>query len=329
MVEVKLEDYRYLETATTSYTSPDSTNPRFTTFGFNNEIPATETVDGEVRTGVGASWWNVTNFTYNSAALWNRFEVRDFEDPPAANLETFRGRLQNLHLVNFLYQGPETADGQTGLFPYSAYNVGYGYAQTSGAPGENGGFGTTVMSNTYNPDFFYGGEALDRVIDSFYYQDRTVEDLKVAIEGCQGLANQPESGGFSSNGTDHGGRNGAVLVNAGGDLGFPNIVNNTVDTSANIYDNTKGGKQNHPWAGTDIITSVAHANASSGATTLTASPSGQAADLRKGSTFIQHSSTSVTDLSKCHDYKQVVVELHSDGVQDYRLVMLVLLMGYD
>ena len=284
-------------TASTSYTSPDSTNPRFTTFGFNNEIPATETVDGEVRTGVGASWWNVTNFTYNSAALWNRFEVRDFEDPPAANLETFRGRLQNLHLVNFLYQGPETADGQTGLFPYSAYNVGYGYSQTSGAPGENGGFGTTVMSNTYNPDFFYGGEALDRVIDSFYYQDRTVEDLKVAIEGSQGLANQPESGGFSSNGTDHGGRNGAVLVNAGGDLGFPDIVTNTVDASANIYANTKGGKQNHPWAGTDIITSVAHANASSGATTLTASPSGQAADLRKGSTFIQHSSTSVTDLS--------------------------------
>ena len=284
-------------TASTSYTSPDSTNPRFTTFGFNNEIPATETVDGEVRTSIGASWWNVTNFTYNSAALWNRFSFRDFEDPPAANLETFRGRLQNLHLVNFMFQGPETADGEVGLFPYSRYNVGYGYAQTSGAPGENGGFGTTVMSNTYNPDFFYAGQPLNRVLDSFYYQDKSVEDLKVCIEGCQGLANQPESGGFSSNGTDHGGRNGAVLVNAGGDLGFPNIVNNTVDTSANIYDNTKGGKQNHPWAPTPIITSVTHANRNSGATFLSANPSGQVADLRTGSTFIQHSSTSVTDLS--------------------------------
>ena len=284
-------------TATTSYTSPDSTNPRFTTFGFNNEIPATETVDGEVRTSVGASWWNVTNFTYNSAALWNRFEVRDFEDPPAANLETFRGRLQNLHLVNFLYQGPETADGQTGLFPYSAYNVGYGYAQTSGAPGENGGFGTTVMSNTYNPDFFYGGQPLDRVIDSFYYQDNTVEDLKVAIEGCQGLANQPESGGFSSNGTDHGGRNGAVLVNAGGDLGFPDIVTNTVDASANIFDNTKGGKQNHPWNPTDLQESIEHSVGANGDTNITATTANQAGQLESGTTFIQHSSTSVTTIS--------------------------------
>ena len=284
-------------TASTSYTSPDTSNPRFTTFGFNNEIPATETVDGEVRTGVGASWWNVTNFTYNSAALWNRFEVRDFEDPPAANLETFRGRLQNLHLVNFQYQGPETADGQVGLFPYSAYNVGYGYAQTSGAPGENGGFGTTVMSNTYNPDFFFGGQPLDRVIDSFYYQDNTVEDLKVCIEGSQGLANQPESGGFSSNGTDHGGRNGAVLVNAGGDLGFPNIVNNTVDTSANIYDNTKGGKQNHPWNPTDLQESIEHSVGANGDTTITATTAEQAGQLEPGTTFVQHSSTSVTTIS--------------------------------
>ena len=284
-------------TASTSYSSPDTSNPRFTTFSFNGNIPADETADGEVRTGIGASWWNVTNFTYNSAALWNRFEFRDFEDPPAPNLETFRGRLQNLHLVNFQYQGPETADGEIGLFPYSRYNVGYGYLQTSGAPGENGGFGTTVMSNTYNPDFFYGGQPLDRVIDSFYYQDNSVEDLKVCIEGCQGLANQPESGGIAQNGTTiHGGRNGAVLVNAGGVLGFPNIVNNTVDTSANIYDNTQGGKQNHPWAPTNIITSVTHSTASSGATTITA-PLGQVVDLRKGSTFIQHSSTSVTDLS--------------------------------
>ena len=284
-------------TASTSYTSPDTSNPRFTTFSFNGSIPATETVDGEVRTGVGASWWNVTNFTYNSAALWNRFEVRDFEDPPAANLETFRGRLQNLHLVNFQYQGPETADGQVGLFPYSAYNVGYGYAQTSGAPGENGGFGTTVMSNTYNPDFFFGGQPLDRVIDSFYYQDNTVEDLKVCIEGSQGLANQPESGGFSSNGTDHGGRNGAVLVNAGGDLGFPNIVNNTVDTSANIYDNTKGGKQNHPWNETNLQESIEHSVGSNGDTTITATTANQAGQLEPGTTFVQHSSTSVTTIS--------------------------------
>ena len=284
-------------TASTSYTSPDSTNPRFTTFSFNGNIPADETADGEVRTGIGASWWNVTNFTYNSAALWNRFEVRDFEDPPAANLETFRGRLQNLHLVNFQYQGPETADGQVGLFPYSAYNVGYGYAQTSGAPGENGGFGTTVMSNTYNADFFYGGQPLDRVIDSFYYQDNTIEDLKVCIEGSQGLANQPESGGFSSNGTDHGGRNGAVLVNAGGDLGFPNIVNNTVDTSANIYDNTKGGKQNHPWNETNLQESIEHSVGSNGDTTITATTANQAGQLEPGTTFVQHSSTSVTTIS--------------------------------
>ena len=284
-------------TASTSYTSPDTSNPRFTTFSFNGSIPADETADGEVRTGVGASWWNVTNFTYNSAALWNRFEVRDFEDPPAANLETFRGRLQNLHLVNFQYQGPETADGQVGLFPYSAYNVGYGYAQTSGAPGENGGFGTTVMSNTYNADFFYGGQPLDRVIDSFYYQDNTVEDLKVCIEGSQGLANQPESGGFSSNGTDHGGRNGAVLVNAGGDLGFPNIVNNTVDTSANIYDNTKGGKQNHPWNPTDLQESIEHSVGANGDTTITATTANQAGQLEPGTTFVQHSSTSVTTIS--------------------------------
>ena len=284
-------------TASTSYTSPDTSNPRFTTFSFNGNIPADETADGEVRTGIGASWWNVTNFTYNSAALWNRFEVRDFEDPPAANLETFRGRLQNLHLVNFQYQGPETADGEVGLFPYSAYNVGYGYAQTSGAPGENGGFGTTVMSNTYNPDFFYGGQPLDRVIDSFYYQDNTVEDLKVAIEGSQGLANQPESGGFSSNGTDHGGRNGAVLVNAGGDLGFPNIVSNTVDTSANIYDNTKGGKQNHPWNPTDLQESIEHSVGANGDTTITATTANQAGQLEPGTTFIQHSSTSITAIS--------------------------------
>ena len=284
-------------TASTSYTSPDSTNPRFTTFSFNGNIPADETADGEVRTGIGASWWNVTNFTYNSAALWNRFEVRDFEDPPAANLETFRGRLQNLHLVNFQYQGPETADGEVGLFPYSAYNVGYGYAQTSGAPGENGGFGTTVMSNTYNPDFFYGGQPLDRVIDSFYYQDNTVEDLKVAIEGSQGLANQPESGGFSSNGTDHGGRNGAVLVNAGGDLGFPNIVSNTQDLSANIFDNTKGGKQNHPWNPTDLQESIEHSVGANGNTTITATTANQAGQLEPGTTFIQHSSTSITAIS--------------------------------
>ena len=284
-------------TASTSYTSPDTSNPRFTTFSFNGSIPATETVDGEVRTGVGASWWNVTNFTYNSAALWNRFEVRDFEDPPAANLETFRGRLQNLHLVNFQYQGPETADGEVGLFPYSAYNVGYGYSQTSGAPGENGGFGTTVMSNTYNPDFFFGGQPLDRVIDSFYYQDNTIEDLKVCIEGSQGLANQPESGGFSSNGTDHGGRNGAVLVNAGGDLGFPNIVNNTVDTSANIYDNTKGGKQNHPWNPTNLQESIEHSVGANGDTNITATTANQAGQLEPGTTFIQHSSTSITTIS--------------------------------
>ena len=285
-------------TASTSYTSPDSTNPRFTTFSFNGDIPASETADGEVRTGIGASWWNVTNFTYNSAALWNRFEIRDFEDPPASNLETFRGRLQNLHLVNLQYQGPETADGEVGLFPYSRYNVGYGYVQTSGAPGENGGFGTTVMSNTYNPDFFFGGQPLDRVIDSFYYENNTVEDLKICIEGCQGLANQPESGGIAQNGTTiHGGRNGAVLVNAGGVLGFPNIVNNTVDTSANIYDNTKGGKQNHPWNPTNLHKSIAHSVGGNGDTTITATLRGEAGLLESGSTFIQHSSTSVTAIT--------------------------------
>ena len=284
-------------TAITGYSSPNTDNPKFVSFGFNNTIPGTETNDGIERTGKEASWWNVTNFTYNSAALWNRFEVRDFEDPPAANLETFRGRLQNLHLVNFLYQGPTTADGEVGLFPYSRYNVGYAYAQTSGAPGENGGFGTTVMSNSYNPDFFYGGQPLNRVIDSAYYQDNTVEDLKVAIEGSQGLANQPESGGFSSNGTDHGGYNGAVLVNAGGDLGFPNIVNNTQDTSANIFDNTKGGKQNHPWNPSNLQESIAHSVGGNGDTTITTTLASDAGKLEPGTTFIQHSSTSVTAIT--------------------------------
>ena len=111
------------------------------------------------------------------------------------------------------------------------------------------------------------------------------------------LANQPESGGFSSNGTDHGGRNGAVLVNAGGDLGFPNIVNNTVDTSANIYDNTKGGKQNHPWNETNLQESIEHSVGSNGDTTITATTANQAGQLESGTTFVQHSSTSVTTIS--------------------------------
>ena len=118
------------------------------------------------------------------------------------------------------------------------------------------------------------------------------------MKDLQGLANQPEGSGRLAGGND-------VILSvaypeAGGDVnngtGYPDMVTNTVNTSANVFDNTQDGKQNHPWAPTNIITSVTHATASSGATTITA-PLGQVVDLRKGSTFIQHSSTSVTDLS--------------------------------
>ena len=116
------------------------------------------------------------------------------------------------------------------------------------------------------------------------------------MKDLQGLANQPEGTGRLAGPTSQG----ADYPEAGGDVnngtGYPDLVTNTVNTSANVFDNTQDAKQNHPWAPTNIVTSVTHATASSGATTITA-PLGQVVDLRKGSTFIQHSSTSVTDLS--------------------------------
>ena len=244
-----------------------------------------------------AAWWNTTNFVYPTQSVINRMTWRDLQETPATRFNTSRGRCQNFSLGNLLYQG-NPVDGVTGVFPYSAYNEGYSFTLSSASAAETSGLGTVSMWNTYDPSFFYSGQPLDRVIDSAYYQDNTVEDLKVCIEGLQGLANQPEGSGRLAGGND-------VILSvaypeAGGDVnngtGYPDMVTNTVNTSANVFDNTQDGKQNHPWAPTNIITSVTHATASSGATTITA-PLGQVVDLRKGSTFIQHSSTSVTDLS--------------------------------
>ena len=304
------QDFNIFATATTSYASPDLSNPKFINFNWSTAIPADETADGMGRASRGsenpndpeyaalpAAWWNTTNFVYPTQSVINRMTWRDLQETPADRFNTSRGRCQNFSLGNLLYQG-NTVDGVTGVFPYSAYNEGYSFTLSSASAAETSGLGTVSMWNTYDPSFFYSGQPLDRVIDSAYYQDETVEDLKVCIEGLQGLANQPEGSGRLAGGND-------VILSvpypeAGGDVnngtGYPDMVTNTVNTSANVFDNTQDGKQNHPWAPTNIITSVTHATASSGATTITA-PLGQVVDLRKGSTFIQHSSTSVTDLS--------------------------------
>ena len=304
------QEFNIFATATTSYASPDLSNPKFINFNWSTAIPADETADGMGRASRGsenpndpeyaalpAAWWNTTNFVYPTQSVINRMTWRDLQETPADRFNTSRGRCQNFSLGNLLYQG-NPVDGVTGVFPYSAYNEGYSFTLSSASATETSGLGTVSMWNTYDPSFFYSGQPLDRVIDSAYYQDNTVEDLKVCIEGLQGLANQPEGSGRLAGGND-------VILSvaypeAGGDVnngtGYPDMVTNTVNTSANVFDNTQDGKQNHPWAPTNIITSVTHATASSGATTITA-PLGQVVDLRKGSTFIQHSSTSVTDLS--------------------------------
>ena len=290
------QDFNIFATATTSYASPDLSNPKFINFNWATPIPASETIDGLPRTATLApNWWNTTTFQYPTQSVINRMTWRDLQETPADRLNTSRGRCQNFSLGNLLYQG-NPVDGVTGVFPYSAYNEGYSFSLSSAAVAETSGLGTVSMWNTYDPSFFYSGQPLDRVIDSAYYQDNTVEDLKVCIEGLQGLANQPEGTGRLAGPTSQG----ADYPEAGGDVnngtGYPDMVTNTVNTSANVFDNTQNAKQNHPWAPTNIITSVTHATASSGATTITA-PLGQVVDLRKGSTFIQHSSTSVTDLS--------------------------------
>ena len=290
------QDFNIFATATTSYASPDLSNPKFINFNWATAIPASETIDGLPRAGgLAPNWWNTTTFQYPTQSVINRMTWRDLQATPADRLNTSRGRCQNFSLGNLLYQG-NPVDGVTGVFPYSAYNEGYSFSLSSASATETSGLGTVSMWNTYDPSFFYSGQPLDRVIDSAYYQDNTVEDLKVCIEGLQGLANQPEGTGRLAGPTSQG----ADYPEAGGDVnngtGYPDMVTNTVNTSANVFDNTKDAKQNHPWAPTNIITSVTHATASSGATTITA-PLGQVVDLRKGSTFIQHSSTSVTDLS--------------------------------
>ena len=291
------QDFNIFATATTSYTSPDLSNPKFINFAWGTPIPASETIDGLPRdVGLAPNWWNTTTFQYPTQSVINRMTWRDLQETPADRLNTSRGRCQNFSLGNLLYQG-NPVNGVTGVFPYSAYNEGYSFTLSSAAAGETSGLGTVSMWNTYDPSFFYGGQPLNRVIDSAYYQDNTVEDLKVCIEGLQGLANQPEGTGRLAGPTQQG----AAYPEAGGDVnngtGYPDMVTNTVNTSANVFDNTKDAKQNHPWAPTPIITSVTHANRNSGASFLAANPSGQVADLRVGSTFIQHSSTSVTDLS--------------------------------
>ena len=290
------QDFNIFATATTSYASPDLSNPKFINFAWATAIPASETIDGTGRAqGLDSAWWNTTTFQYPTQSVINRMTWRDLQATAADRLNTSRGRCQNFSLGNLLYQG-NPVDGVTGVFPYSAYNEGYSFTLSSASVAETSGLGTVSMWNTYDPSFFYGGQPLDRVIDSAYYQDNTVEDLKVCIEGLQGLANQPEGTGRLAGNVSQG----AAYPEAGGDVnngtGYPDMVTNTVNTSANVFDNTQDAKQNHPWAPTNIITSVTHATASSGATTITA-PLGQVVDLRKGSTFIQHSSTSVTDLS--------------------------------
>ena len=291
------QDFNIFATATTSYASPDLSNPKFINFNWSTPIPASETIDGLPRdVGLTPNWWNTTTFQYPTQSVINRMTWRDLQVTPADRLNTSRGRCQNFSLGNLLYQG-NPVNGVTGVFPYSAYNEGYSFTLSSASATETSGLGTVSMWNTYDPSFFYGGQPLDRVIDSAYYQDNTVEDLKVCIEGLQGLANQPEGTGRLAGPTSQG----ADYPEAGGDVnngtGYPDMVTNTVNTSANVFDNTKNAKQNHPWNPTPIVSTITHANRNSGASFLAATPAGQVADLKVGSTFIQHSSTSVTDLS--------------------------------
>ena len=305
------QDFNIFGTASTAYASPDSSNPKFINFSWFTAIPADETADGMGRASRGsedpnaaeyaarpAAWWNTTNFVYPTQSVINRMTWRDLQETPATRFNTSRGRCQNFSLGNLLYQG-NPVDGVTGVFPYSAYNEGYSFTLSSAAAGETAGLGTVSMWNTYDPSFFYGGQPLDRVIDSAYYQDNTVEDLKVCIEGLQGLANQPEGSGRLAGGND-------VILSvaypeAGGDVnngtGYPDMVTNTVNTSANVFDNTQDGKQNHPWNPTNLQESIEHSVGGNGDTTITATTANQAGQLEPGTTFIQHSSTSVTAIT--------------------------------
>ena len=291
------QDFNIFATATTGYTSPDLSNPKFINFNWGTAIPASETIDGLPRdVGLAPNWWNTTTFQYPTQSVINRMTWRDLQETPADRLNTSRGRCQNFSLGNLLYQG-NPVDGVTGVFPYSAYNEGYSFSLSSAAVAETSGLGTVSMWNTYDPSFFYGGQPLDRVIDSAYYQDNTVEDLKVCIEGLQGLANQPEgTGRLAGNVSD-----GAAYPEAGGDVnngtGYPDLVTNTVNTSANVFDNTQDAKQNHPWNPTNLQESIEHSVGGNGDTTITATTAAQAGQLEPGTTFIQHSSTSITAIS--------------------------------
>ena len=291
------QDFNIFATATTSYASPDLSNPKFINFAWATEIPASETIDGLPRAqGLDSAWWNTTTFQYPTQSVINRMTWRDLQVTPADRLNTSRGRCQNFSLGNLLYQG-NPVDGVTGVFPYSAYNEGYSFTLSSASVAETSGLGTVSMWNTYDPSFFYGGQPLDRVIDSAYYQDETVEDLKVCIEGLQGLANQPEGTGRLAGDVSQG----AAYPEAGGDVnngtGYPDMVTNTVNTSANVFDNTQDAKQNHPWNPTNLQESIEHSVGANGDTNITATTANQAGQLEPGTTFIQHSSTSVTAIT--------------------------------
>ena len=291
------QDFNIFATATTSYTSPDLSNPKFIDFNWSTPIPASETIDGLPRTAtLTPNWWNTTTFQYPTQSVINRMTWRDLQETPADRLNTSRGRCQNFSLGNLLYQG-NPVDGVTGVFPYSAYNEGYSFSLSSAAVAETSGLGTVSMWNTYDPSFFYSGQPLDRVIDSAYYQDNTVEDLKVCIEGLQGLANQPEGTGRLAGNVSQG----AAYPEAGGDVnngtGYPDMVTNTVNTSANVFENTQDAKQNHPWNPTNLQESIEHSVGGNGDTTITATTANQAGQLEPGTTFVQHSSTSVTTIS--------------------------------
>ena len=289
------QDFNIFGTASIAYVSPDSSNPKFTTFAWGTPIPASETIDGLPRdTGLAPNWWNTTTFQYPTQSVINRMTWRDLQETPATRFNTSRGRCQNFSLGNLMYQG-NPVDGVTGVFPYSAYNEGYSFSLSSAAAGETSGLGTVSMWNTYDPSFFYGGQPLTRVIDSAYYQDETVEDLKVCIEGLQGLANQPEGTGRLAGPTEQG----AAYPDAGGDVnngtGYPDLT--AAGETFNVFENTQDAKQNHPWNPTNFQESIEHSVGANGDTNITATTANQAGQLEPGTTFIQHSSTSVTTIS--------------------------------
>ena len=308
IINLGSQDLQILPTVTQIFVSPDPTNPRYISFNLYDTIPGSETADGMDRVSTGTSatpttffppaWWNMANFRVGTQAIHNRVTWRDFQPDPAPSLETFRPRACNLSFGNWLYQGPDLPDGSRGLAPYSAYDIGYAYDSSQGGIGvEQAGYGTVSMWNSYNAEMLYGGQPLDSVIDSAYYENRTVEDLKVCIEGMQGLANQPEGSGHAFSAGTVQPVFGEAYPEAGGVVPYPDMVTNVVNTSANVFDNTQGGIQNHPWNPTDFQENIAHSVGGNGDTTITATTANQAGQLESGSTFIQHSSTSVTAIS--------------------------------